>query len=206
MTTLKDDWKLSLTISADHPQEAIGAYHDMLQYIDAVIASYSSQGHMEKSDGPLFVTLQDTSGFYQDAVLHLTEWREHQTLNHPSNDDIVSKREFICATRVVSIETGKRYIIRACIWYALAQEWNYIVYDQDDPDTPFELKANSQLISEQVFQAMHRQLCKITEQEDWTWNPLINMWTRGHHGSRRVRIADVFTIIEDAKNAKTVPF
>ena len=204
--SMKDDWKLSLTINANHPQEAIGAYHDMLQYIDAVIASYSSKGHMEKEDGPLFITLQDTGAFYQDAVLQLTEWREHNTLNHPSNNHIVAKREFICATKVISIETGRRYLIRACIWYNLAQEWSYIVYDEDDTDAPFELMANSQLISEVTHQALERNLKKITQQDDWTWNPLISMWQRGHYGSRRVRITDIFTIIEDAKHAKTVPF
>ena len=203
---MNTDWTLTLKATAQNPQVIIEALHDMLQYIDAVISQFSTSGYMKEEDGPLFATLQDLSGEDHNATLILTETRAPDSLAHPIYDEIVRSRDYIIGTKVRDIQTGRHYQVRASIWYNISQEWYYILFDEDDVDAPFETLASSRLLSDQVFQAMRRQLCKITGEKDWTWNPLINMWTRGHHGSRRVRITDVFTIIKDAQDAKTVPF
>lgn len=202
----RKQWELKLEIHAEHPQRTVEVMHDMLQYIDSVISKFSGDGHMSEGDTPLFAAAQmlHPDGFV--SVLSVTERYAIADLSHASYHDIVSRRNYSIGNEVRDIEAGQRFKVRANIYYAFAQEWFYILEDKDDTSLPPITKANSELISAGKFAELHHELCVITNRTDWFWNTLISMFQRKASPSRRVRITDVFNMIKDHEDGKTVPF
>jgi len=163
---------------------------------------------MNHDDGPLFATVQELTNVEEtyNAIMYLTKQSLHYDLTHPINDDIVKSRTFQIANEVRDLQSGRRFKVHASIYYDFAKEWYYILFDKDDPDKPFEIMADSQLLNTGYFAELYSILCHLTEKDDWYWNALIGMFQRKGSPSRRVRITDVIQMKKDAQDGNTVPY